>query len=123
LAQILLVEDDAPMAALYERALLAKGYDVMLARGSQEATELLGRSEIDLVILDMTLPDAPGTLVLDYLEQQPDQASVLVIVMTGFARYLKQADRPCVVQLLSKPVTISHLVHAVEAALGDKDSN
>ncbi|MBI5930658.1 MAG: response regulator [Chloroflexi bacterium] len=115
---ILMVEDDAPMAGLYGRALAGQGHHVMIATGNQKAIEILQSSHIDLIILDMTLPDGPGTQLLDFLEAHPNlQQAIPVIITTGFVRYLKQGERNPVVETLTKPVTPSQLIQSVSAAL------
>lgn len=115
MATILMIEDDVPIASLYNRALEGQGHQVVMAFGNQEAVEILRNDQVDLIILDMTLPDGPGTLVLDYLETQPTY--IPVIITTGFARFLKQGERNPVVETLSKPVTSSQLIQSVSAAL------
>ena len=117
MSTILMVEDDAPMAGLYGRALEAQGHEVIIAPGIQHGLEILERTWTDLIILDMTLPDGPGTQILDFLETHPKV--IPVIIMTGFSRYLKQGERNIVAATLSKPVTTSQLLQSVSAVLED----
>jgi PAS domain S-box-containing protein len=80
---ILLVEDEPEIADITRDILESFGYTVLIAADGVEAVELYreNRAEIDLVILDRTLPKLPGELVLQQMrELDPD---VKVIVSSG----------------------------------------
>src|SRR5205085_2255156 len=54
---ILLVEDEATVRAVAERALSRHGYTVLVAENGEEALEILGREpQIDLMISDVVMP-------------------------------------------------------------------
>lgn len=59
---ILVIEDDQGIRKLAERALAAKGYNVISAPGGKEAFELLDRrgKPVDLVITDVVMPGMSG---------------------------------------------------------------
>ena len=57
---VLLVEDEAAIRAFLERQLSEDGFDVVCADRGGRALELLERSDPDLVLLDVALPDASG---------------------------------------------------------------
>lgn len=61
---VLVVEDDLDLLLLYYTVLSQKGYDVVEARNSAQAMELLEAPDFipHLVFIDMGMPDAPGTL-------------------------------------------------------------
>jgi len=57
---ILLVEDEEQQTQLYEEELREAGCEVLLARDGGEALDILRESQVDLVVLDMELPDTDG---------------------------------------------------------------
>lgn len=57
---MLLVEDEAPARAFLEQQLTEDGFEVVSADRAGRALELLERSDPDLVLLDVGLPDASG---------------------------------------------------------------
>lgn len=57
--KILLVEDDAALRSALEELLLREGYEVIKAPNMQSALEAM-KSEIDLAVLDVGLPDGDG---------------------------------------------------------------
>ena len=114
---ILIVEDDQSLATIFEASLKREGYNVIVTNTCADGISALNINEIDLVVLDMNLPDAPGTEVLDFIESEPALMSVVTVVLTGFTRFVNQASRPSVLQTLNKPVTGTMLVRAVKTAL------
>jgi CheY-like chemotaxis protein len=68
-ARILLVEDDEVLRDLVARNLLARGHDVHLACNAQAALAHLRASPVDLVLLDINLPDQTGWEVLRIAQQ------------------------------------------------------
>ena len=86
-APVILVVDDDPMIAGFLSELLTNaGYRVRVARGGQEALERLAspeRDEIDLVLLDVMMPDLDGLAVLKRLRAAPRTEHLIVIVLTG----------------------------------------
>ncbi len=82
-ATILLVEDEASLRGLLSRYLERQGYKVVACERGAEAMETFasGREQIDLAIVDLTLPDVSGeTVVETLLSTSP---AVKVIVSSG----------------------------------------
>jgi len=59
-ARVLLVEDDARLAAMVADYLGEAGFRVVIAATGAAATQLIGAGDFDAVILDLMLPDADG---------------------------------------------------------------
>ncbi|HEB69498.1 MAG TPA: response regulator transcription factor, partial [Desulfobulbus sp.] len=59
-ARILVVEDDADIQQLVSYNLIKSGMNVSCADSGEEALQLLNQEQIDLVILDLMLPDRDG---------------------------------------------------------------
>ena len=59
-ARVLLIEDDARLAAMVADYLGEAGYHVANAPTGAIATKVLGTEDFDVVILDLMLPDADG---------------------------------------------------------------
>lgn len=59
-AQILLIEDEAPIRQILRTTLEAEGYAVLEAEDARTALTLAGNRRIDLYLVDLGLPDADG---------------------------------------------------------------
>jgi two-component system, OmpR family, response regulator len=77
--QLLLVEDDVPLADALARALRGAGYGVEVAATVVAALAVLAKVEPDLVILDLGLPDLDGSEVVRHLAQLGCNTPVLVL--------------------------------------------
>ena len=61
MAKILVIEDLAPLRALYQIVLSRLNHEVTLAPTGEEGVEAASRLRPDLVILDLVLPGISGT--------------------------------------------------------------
>ncbi|MTV27848.1 response regulator transcription factor [Nitriliruptoraceae bacterium ZYF776] len=118
---ILIVEDEARIAAFVERGLKAEGFAVQTASDGETGYALACAEETDLVILDLMLPGLSGEQVLERLRtRRPD---VPVIVLTA-----KDAIEDRVRNLnagaddyLTKPFSFAELLARVHARLRARD--
>ena len=117
---LLVVEDDSDLAQLLIDVFMNAGFDVRWAANKAEINRELHRAGIDLVLLDIVLPDADGLQVLRRLREHPRLAELPVIMMTG-----KVAPEDVLAGLaagadgyVTKPFKVSALVNAVNAVLG-----
>src|SRR5437016_14431658 len=78
---ILLVEDEERIAAFVSKGLQAEGYSCVRARDSGEALALARTEPIDLVVLDLVLPDGSGLDVLTAL--RGFKAGLPVLILTA----------------------------------------
>lgn len=80
---ILIIDDEEFIRENLNRILENEGYSTFLAQKGSDGIEITGREDIDLVLLDLNLPDINGIEVLKRIKQiVPD---ILVIVITGYA--------------------------------------
>jgi PAS domain S-box-containing protein len=81
--RILIVEDDLALSGFLTELLRREGYELETADGGREAIIYLINAPVDLILLDINLPDINGYQVMSYIHtEHPD---TMVIVMTGDA--------------------------------------
>ncbi len=69
--KILIIDDDHSLLRLSQMILRRKGYDAVIAISAAEARKiLLGQGGVNLVILDLMMPEEGGAEFLDWLESQ-----------------------------------------------------
>lgn len=76
---ILIIEDDKAIQTLLKVALKQEGYETFSVRTAQEGIDLLIKNIIDLVILDLGLPDMDGTNVIDIIRGFSEQLPIIVV--------------------------------------------
>lgn len=63
-SKILVIDDDADMRELMNKALGKEGYDIHLARSASDGIALLQQESFDLVVLDIKMPEMDGVEAL-----------------------------------------------------------
>lgn len=81
--RVLLVEDDALLAAGISTVLAASEHTVIHTPTGELATEALLANDYDLVVLDLGLPDIDGLALLDPLRQHHPSTPVMVLTARG----------------------------------------
>ena len=81
--KLLVVEDEAQIAAFLEKGLTAHGYDVEWASTGAEGLKLGMAPDVALVILDLRLPDLDGLEVLAGLRERGAVVPVLIVSARG----------------------------------------
>src|SRR5262249_28541563 len=82
-ATILVVDDDEENRQLLARRLARGGRGGGVAPGGVEALALLGSESVDLVLLDVMMPDLDGPSVLARLKQDPTRRHIPVLMISA----------------------------------------
>jgi CheY-like chemotaxis protein len=109
---VLVVEDDPAVRRLTTACLRAQGYAILAAESGPQAIEVArGAPRIDAAIVDIGLPDMPGTDVARRLrERWPD---LKIVFVSGYRSEDVPADGP----FLAKPFTAPELAKTMRAVL------
>jgi DNA-binding response OmpR family regulator len=116
-ARILMVEDDDAIAAPLARALTREGYEVERAENGTDALALAASAPVDLVLLDLGLPDMDGLDVCRGLRASGFDGGILILTARG-----GELDRVVGLDVgaddyLSKPFSLSELLARSRALL------
>ena len=116
---ILLVDDEKIIRDYGREVLTSQGYQVITAADGRQGLEKfqLHGPDIDLVILDLTMPRLSGREVMARIRAQAPQTRI--IISTGFAADSDEAG-DCLSQcqaLLPKPYGLAELAHTVRRVL------
>src|SRR4051812_45396644 len=80
---VLVVDDYESIRSLLERILRSQGHMVQTAASGPEALALLHEHPIDLVILDVMMPEMSGIEVLKHIKSNPVTHEIPVLVVSG----------------------------------------
>lgn len=75
---ILIVDDEIRMRYIYKTLLTLEGYRVVEARGAVDAREVLKRETVDLVLLDVRMPEVRGDILYDVMQLFHQKVKVIV---------------------------------------------
>lgn len=82
---ILVVDDNEVNLKLAREILITRGYEVLGAHRGEQAIEMARLHRLDLMLLDMQLPDINGLEVLRRLRSLPETQSLRIVAMTAQA--------------------------------------
>ncbi|MGR6921033.1 SpoIIE family protein phosphatase [[Actinomadura] parvosata] len=119
-ATVLVVDDTPTKRYILSSWLRRAGHEVVEAGGGEEALATLAVQHVDLVILDVRLPDIPGHVVCERIKANPATASIPVIQVSANA--ITVADRAEGLErgadaYLAEPIEPAEFSATVEAML------
>ena len=117
MARILVVEDDDDLRFLYDKALARLGFEITSVMNTGEAIVHLTTDDFDAIILDINMPDAPGTKVLEFRKGDVRLRSVPVLVVSANEKYRAQAEEFGAEYFMVKPVALQDLTDAIQDVL------
>jgi len=118
MAEILVVDDEIGIRELLCEILGDEGHSVLLAESAQQARQVREDNAIDLVLLDIWMPDTDGVTLLKEWASC-GKLTMPVIMMSGHATIdtAVEATRIGALDFLEKPITLQKLLKAVETGL------
>ena len=113
---VLIVEDDGEIRSVLRASLAAEGFDVLTAVSLSEASALLEHAKVDVVVLDLGLPDGDGAQLVRAIRR----TSALPIVIVS-ARH-QEAEKIALLDagaddFLTKPFGVAELLARLRVAL------
>lgn len=120
MARILLIDDDDAFRTMLRLTLVHFGHTVIEAGNGKEGLELFPRSQAELLITDIVMPEKEGLEVLMALRHLAPPVKTIAMSGGGLGNasdYLRVAKLMGAVQVLKKPFSNEALVAAVNAAL------
>jgi len=117
--RLLIVDDDDRNRDWLGRRLIRSGYHVRPASGGKQALELLASEPIDLVLLDLMMPDMGGLEVLRQIRGSRPAAELPVIIVTANheSEGVVAALRAGANDYLTKPVDFAAAQASIETGL------
>ncbi len=123
MAEILIVEDDAPARAVLRETLEFAGYRVREAGDGEEALRQLGEDVADLAIIDLFMPRKEGLETIREARGKFPDLKIIAISgggNRGELEYLPIAERFGADKVLAKPFEQSTLLGTVEELLASR---
>jgi len=114
---ILVVEDEKKMADIIVRGLKGEGYSTTVAHDATSGIDLAKSGHFDLIILDLLLPDFPGTRLLRRLREKDAHIPVLIVTARGEIASKAENFAAGADDYLTKPYAFAELVMRVKALL------
>ena len=115
-SRVLVVEDDARLAATLQRVLAAEGHDVEVASDGLEAVRRARSRPPDLAVLDIMLPGADGITVCRRMRETAQFPILMLTALSGTEERVRGLDSGAD-DYLVKPFAYQELLARVRALL------
>jgi len=123
-ARILVVDDNPDSLAIMRTILENRDYQVVAAGSGADALAVVQSGPVDIVLLDVMMPDMSGIEVLQQLKLNAQTAHLPVILVTAkthdedlLSGYEYGAD-----YYIPKPFTAKQLMYGIDLVLGQGDA-
>lgn len=116
--RILIIDDEYRIRRIYTNLLTMEGFDVIEASNAIDAHEILKRSVIDLVLLDIKMPKINGSEMFDVIDQFHKQ--VKLIVISVYPLFVQKQAIPGANDYFDKSQSIEMLLKKIRLVLDDK---
>lgn len=119
LPQIMVVDDDQDTVAILARYLQREGFVPIEANSGPECLKMVHENEVDVILLDLMMPEMDGFQVVKALRNSPETADIPIIMITARDDLDARAEgmRLGVSDFLAKPVFRRQLASRVRAQL------
>lgn len=116
---ILYVEDNPENRILIQRILQAEGYNILFAVNADEAMATARNTSLDLILMDINLPDVDGYTLTSRLRQLPGISSIPILALTA---NVMRGDRERSLEAgcdgyIQKPIDVDALPIQIESYL------
>jgi DNA-binding NtrC family response regulator len=113
---VLVVDDDPGLRESY-RLILEDEYEVVDATSGQEALDVVRASQIDVVLLDIRLPEMDGIEVLERIKQTDEQVEVILVTAVKTVKTAVAAMKLGAFDYVTKPFDEEELLATLRRAL------
>ena len=125
MVKILAIDDEETCLEIIHFALTSRGFEVFSVSNGEEAIKFLmkGEHEVDLILLDMMMPQISGLATLEKIRQIESAKFIPVIFQTGTSDYApinKTQEQGAIDYVIRKPYKRNELIKIVNIALADK---
>lgn len=119
---ILIVEDDEDFAKVTAEHLHEAGMHTQIFSHVWRAEEFLKENFVNLILLDINLPDADGFSLLDFVKQSKNQVPVIFVSGNGSERIRVRGLEIGADDYITKPFSASELIARIHAVLRRTDT-
>ena len=116
LPNILVVDDEINVIESFKR-LLEDDYKVLTATNGEEALEKIEKENLDIVLLDIRMPEMDGIEVLRRIREMSENVDVIVITAVSTMRTAIEAMKLGAYDYITKPFEVDEVIVSINKAL------
>lgn len=113
---ILIADDDDSIRFVLTKALQKEGHRIFSARNGKETVDLLRSEPIDVILLDIFMPDVNGLDLIETLQEINSTASIIIVTAHGTTQIAIEAAKRRTYDYITKPFDIRAVTELVARA-------
>ncbi len=114
---ILIVDDDLNLCTALKEELIEVGYNANYVTNGFDAIKYLQKNEVDLVLLDLKMPDMDGFDVLRAMEEKDMKSKVIVLTAYADVKSAIDSAKMGASDFISKPYDFDELLITIRRVL------
>ena len=111
---VLIIDDEKDLCSLLSDALIQRNYNVSIANTKREAMACLKKKSVDLVLLDLKLPNGSGIKLLPRIKRISPKTVVIIISAYGNEEARQMAKKGGAFTFINKPFTEEDILRAIK---------
>ncbi|MDP8218883.1 MAG: response regulator [Candidatus Theseobacter exili] len=115
---ILIVDDEEDLCTLLSEALKQKKYNVEIAGTRKEAMDIVKKKNLDLVFLDMNLPDGNGLMLISKIKKINPDTVINIISAYSNGGNKEKATKKGANEFIEKPFTDKDILKSIKRITG-----
>ncbi len=119
--KILVVDDDPKICKSLTDRLKAEGFDTLQSLNGTDCLEIIKNQKIDLVLLDLMLPDMDGIQVMNRIQKLNSELPIIILTGHGTIENAVAAMKKGASDFLLKPGNPDHILIVVKKTLEHKN--
>jgi len=118
---VLIIDDDAGHTAILSDILIKKGFNVLAARTGKDGLGILAETNIDIILLDIKLPDIDGIELLELIKKVKPKAATIAITGYSVNQVMEKVIQKGAYTCFIKPVNLDLLVQEMELLIKTRE--
>lgn len=114
--RVLLVDDEDAFRLPLAKRLSKRGFEVIQASGGRQALELLDKDPLDVIVLDVKMPDMGGLVTMSEIKKLRPQTEVILLTGQTTARDGVEGMKAGAFDYLGKPIELEQLAGKIRQA-------
>lgn len=117
---ILIIDDEDKICQELSEILKDNNFRVLCAKNGRQAKKIIAQKSIDLVLLDLRLPDVNGLDLIKYVKESGEDTQIIVMTGFGSLNSAKEAVRKNIYDYITKPFSPEKIIKMIKRATTGK---
>ena len=113
--KILIIDDDINLINTFKFILQIEGFNVDTASTGLQGLHKVNKTDFDLVIVDMSLPDMMGDEIAETIKKI--NGNIKIIILTGYNAFQEGIEDKDINEILMKPIEPEDLIKTINKIL------